>query len=149
MFSAGNGFGNVKNKEYIFETLTMLQYRLPASLVRAIADSAFNKTRDEYLAIGDLDTLELKLAELTDDKTAGSIMMQNRTTGELLPLYEYSPKFNKTFVLTDLIMHWKAEENSFWCEDTFGVSNIGRKNINAQMHGKLEIHKNPIFHVYE
>ena len=142
LFSAGNGYGNVKQKDYYFNIFSTLQFRLPSTLLTMLGTTIFDKTRDEYVAIYDLDSLSKPIAELSNDKTVEYIKSQMQITGSLAPLYEYSPKFNKTFVFSNIQMHWNPEERSFWTDDSIGLSNIGKTNINVQTHGKIEFHKN-------
>ncbi len=141
-FAAGFGKGNVKRKEYNFNTLSMLQYRIPSSLLRRVADTTFKYTRDEFKAVSYLDTIAKPMAELAGERAVKTMLELSESTGEVKPLYEYSSKMGKSFVLTDMIMHWNHEESSLYCEDTFGLSNVGKSNVNVRMHGKLEVHKN-------
>jgi len=64
-----------------------------------------------------------------------------RTAAAYKPLFDASPKFNATLVLSSVNLRWSPSQNAFYSVGKIGVSNLGNTDINAEMVGMIEIRK--------
>ena len=110
----------MKEKRYEFNTMTTLQYRLSGAIMSMMTDSIFNHTRDNYVAYSadELYEYDQKLAEISSNDAADKIL---HATDPNTPFYEFSGKFNKSFVFSDMVFNWSAENNSFYCSSSNNI----------------------------
>ena len=135
--AGGNGNGSIKTGEYSFNTLLTTYFKLPGIITQQMADVVYEATRGSYEANPGEMELSYRIAEIAGDNPA----QLYTESGEYLPLFSVSSKFNRSLVFSDINLKWSDEFAAFYSPDSVGLSNIMKNDINALVDGFVEIKK--------
>ncbi|MFN4147143.1 MAG: hypothetical protein ACK4GN_15055 [Runella sp.] len=141
--TSGSVQANIDSLTYRFNSLIAMNFAANKDIIAKAAESMVQTNLDEQNsdpAEPDADRLVAKLAALIGRKPAEAYI--NRSAAAYKPLFDASPKFNATLVLSNVNLRWSAPQNAFYSVGKIGVSNLGNTDINAELEGMVEIRKN-------
>ncbi len=141
--SAGSAYTNIDSSTYRFNTLLSLNFPANREIITKAAENIVQTNLDEQNsdpAEPNFERLGVKLTALIGRKATDGYIA--RTAAAYKPLFDASPKFNATLVLSNVNLRWSAPQNAFYSVGKIGVSNLGNTDINAELEGMVEIRKN-------
>ncbi len=143
---SGRGNGNFASSDYQMNTMILFDFDIPTGPINLLADIFAEMVMNSALpeGYGDITSLLYKMAEFTGDNAA--LAYDEASLQEAVPLVSASNKLVKTLVFSDVDLRWSDEYKSFYSyradgNPTLGLSNIGRRDINADIPGFLEVKK--------
>ncbi|WP_037325742.1 hypothetical protein [Runella zeae] len=141
--AAGSANTNIDSTAYRFNTLLSFNFPANKEIIAKAGEKIIQTNLDEQNsdpAEPEFERLGMKLSALIGRKATDSYIA--RTAAAYKPLFDASPKFNATLVLSNVNLRWSPAQNAFYSVGKIGVSNIGTADINAEMEGMIEIRKN-------
>ncbi|WP_298361096.1 hypothetical protein [Runella sp.] len=140
--SAGSVQTNIDSMTYRFNSLLSFNFPANREIITKAAENIVQTNLDEQNsdpAEPNFERLGAKLAALIGRKATDGYIA--RTAAAYKPLFDASPKFNATLVLSSVNLRWSPSQNAFYSVGKIGVSNLGNTDINAEMVGMIEIRK--------
>ncbi|MCA0232606.1 MAG: hypothetical protein LCH91_19215 [Bacteroidetes bacterium] len=140
---SGGVQANIDSSTYRFNTLMSLNFPANREIITKAAENLVQTNLDEQNsdpAEPSIERLGNKLAALIGRKATDGYI--SRSAAAYKPLFDASPKFNSTLVLSNVNLRWSAPQNAFYSVGKIGVSNLGNTDINAELEGMVEIRKN-------
>jgi hypothetical protein len=140
--AAGSVQTNIDSTTYRFNSLLSFNFPANREIITKAAENIVQTNLDEQNsdpAEPNFERLGAKLAALIGRKATDGYIA--RTAAAYKPLFDASPKFNATLVLSSVNLRWSAPQNAFYSVGKIGVSNLGNTDINAEMVGMVEIRK--------
>lgn len=141
--AAGAAQANIDSSNYRFNSLLSFNFPANRDIIIKAAENIVQTNLDEQNsdpAEPNFERLGNKLTALIGRKATDAYMA--RTAAAYKPLFDASPKFNATLVLSSVNLRWSAPQNAFYSVGKIGVSNLGNTDINAELEGMVEIRKN-------
>jgi hypothetical protein len=141
--AAGSVQTNIDSSTYRFNSLLSFNFPANREVITKAGENIVQTNLDEQnsdAAEPNFERLGAKLAALIGRKATDAYI--SRTAASYKPLFDASPKFNATLVLSNVNLRWSAPQNAFYSVGKIGVSNLGNTDINAEMEGMIEIRKN-------
>ncbi|WP_147277182.1 hypothetical protein [Runella aurantiaca] len=143
ILASGSVQTNIDSTSYRFNTLLSMSFPANREIITKAAENIVQTNLDEQNsdpAEPDFERLGAKLTALIGRKATDSYIA--RTAAAYKPLFDASPKFNASLVLSNVDLRWSAPQNAFYSVGKIGVSNLGNTDINAELEGMVEIRKN-------
>ncbi|WP_162793884.1 hypothetical protein [Runella rosea] len=143
ILASGSVQTNIDSTSYRFNTLLSMNFPANREIITKAAENIVQTNLDEQNsdpAEPDFERLGAKLTALIGRKATDSYIA--RTAAAYKPLFDASPKFNASLVLSNVDLRWSAPQNAFYSVGKIGVSNLGNTDINAELEGMVEIRKN-------
>ena len=140
--SAGSVQTNIDSTTYRFNSLLSFNFPANREIITKAAENIVQTNLDEQNsdpAEPNFERLGAKLSALIGRKATDGYIA--RTAAAYKPLFDASPKFNATLVLSSVDLRWSAPQNAFYSVGKIGVSNLGNTDINAELDGMVEIRK--------
>ncbi|MFN8346306.1 MAG: hypothetical protein U0X91_14985 [Spirosomataceae bacterium] len=140
--AAGAVQTNIDSSTYRFNSLLSFNFPANREIITKAAENIVQTNLDEQNsdpAEPNFERLGSKLAALIGRKATDGYI--SRTAAAYKPLFDASPKFNATLVLSNVNLRWSAPQNAFYSVGKIGVSNLGNTDINAELDGMVEIRK--------
>ncbi|MEZ4903278.1 MAG: hypothetical protein R2822_16720 [Spirosomataceae bacterium] len=141
--AAGSVRTNLDSSTYQFNSLLSFNFPANKEIITKAAENIVQTNLDEQnsdAAEPNFERLGNKLTALIGRKATDGYIA--RTAAAYKPLFDASPKFNATLVLSNVNLRWSPVQNAFYSVGKIGVSNLGNTDINAEMDGMIEIRKN-------
>ncbi|PSR55031.1 hypothetical protein AHMF7605_16730 [Adhaeribacter arboris] len=138
--------GNIKAKtnqnQYHFDAFMAFDVAMPesalATMATAITDN--NGGAPEAVDAGSAD-LHFKLAEFIGNKGVQDYIA--KTASGHVPLPSISPKLVHSLVFNNVQLHWSDTTQAWYSKGKLALSNILKKDVNAQIPGYIEIKRGP------
>jgi hypothetical protein len=140
--AAGSVQTNIDSTTYRFNSLLSFNFPANREIITKAAENIVQTNLDEQNsdpAEPNFERLGTKLSALIGRKATDGYIA--RTAAAYKPLFDASPKFNATLVLSSVDLRWSAPQNAFYSVGKIGVSNLGNTDINAELVGMVEIRK--------
>lgn len=140
--AAGSVQTNIDSTTYRFNSLLSFNFPANREIITKAAENIVQTNLDEQNsdpAEPNFERLGAKLSALIGRKATDGYIA--RTAAAYKPLFDASPKFNATLVLSSVDLRWSAPQNAFYSVGKIGVSNLGSTDINAELVGMVEIRK--------
>ncbi|MDQ3290151.1 MAG: hypothetical protein M3Q05_02560 [Bacteroidota bacterium] len=138
--------GNIKAKtnqnKYHFDAFMAFDVDMPESALAAMA-LAINENNGgapEAVDAGSAD-LHYKLAEFIGNKGVQDYIA--KTASGHVPLSSISPKLVHSLVFNNVQLHWSDTTQAWYSKGKLALSNILKKDVNAQIPGYIEIKRGP------
>ncbi|MDB5273004.1 MAG: hypothetical protein JWO58_1371, partial [Chitinophagaceae bacterium] len=151
MFSAGEGFADLKDSLFDFNFLLAINFKVNAAVLDALGknmnilaaslpvdeldmnETAYAKTQQKE------NLLYKKLSEEIGEQ--GVAKYKEQKAFAPVPLYSLSSVFSKGIVLQDVDMKWSEEYKSFYSAGKIYVTSILKNEVNRKIPGYIEIRK--------
>lgn len=139
--SAGIGRGNAVANEYSMDAFITLNYNIPLQASMSMATQVFNAAEQLQLPPGydDDPGLLYKVSELIGEKPTEEYVQ--KSLQEYVPLVTISPRLEKTFALSRVLMKYDKRYKAWYSTGDIGISNMGSQDLNIAVEGYLEIKK--------
>ncbi|GEO03296.1 hypothetical protein AAE02nite_09600 [Adhaeribacter aerolatus] len=137
--AAGAATARPKANLYVLNALLAFDINMPEQALNAMSAALANNAGNAPEAITDNSLLLNKLAQFVPAKEAQAFASQSKYT----PLPVFSSKFQKSLVFSNVELRWSDSTKAWYSKNMLSLSNMLKKDINAQVPGYLEIKRGP------
>ncbi|MGV3587346.1 MAG: hypothetical protein ACO1OF_10110 [Adhaeribacter sp.] len=137
--AAGAATAKPKVNLYVLNALLAFDLNMPEQALNAMATALANNAGNAPEAITDNSLMLNKLAQFVPAKDAQAFADQSKYT----PLPVFSSKFQKSFVFSNVELRWSDSTKAWYSKNMLSLSNMLKKDINAQVPGYIEIKRGP------
>jgi hypothetical protein len=135
MTTVGNMKQDLTNKDVLIEALLLVDFffidKTIDDMGKTIATTAQGDPTDF-----ERDGYEIGMRELIGTEDADRLISSVTLTGQFK---KFPSELEKNMFLTDLNLRWNPETDSYQSFGKIGVGNIGKRQVNIKMTGKVEI----------
>ena len=148
LLSSGDGYADLNNTNFNFNTLLSFYINLNSSITAAIAQNLKNATDilpqdtsvyDENSVLNKEIALNNKLAAIVGDNSTRNYKSKKAVTPT--PLYSVNSDFAKSFLFSNVDLKWSPVYKAFYSVGKIEVASIQKKDINKSVNGYIEIRK--------
>ncbi|TGE26211.1 hypothetical protein [Hymenobacter metallicola] len=138
MQAAGVGYAKPDSNIYHLNTFMTFDINIPEKAVEAMATDMATNTKGLAEALDGSPEQYYKMGEFVGTKGVQGYIERK---GGYTPLQKVSPKFLHTLVLSKVDLRWSEKFKAWYSVGKIGLVSIGKKDINAQIDGYIEIKK--------
>lgn len=137
--SAGTAIAKPSEKRYTLQALMALQMPLPDQALEQLGKALAENTAGAAEASVDANSLPVQLAQFIGDKDAQAFAAKSEYT----PLPGLGGEFAKSLVFSGVDLRWSDSTKAWYSKGKLNLSNILKKDINAQVPGYIEVKRGP------
>ena len=140
--AAGAMQAKINDNQYRFNSLLAFDIPMHDQAVTAMGNAIADNNGGAPAAIdANAADLQTKLAEFVGPKGAQEYIA--KAGGGHVPLPAFSAKLARTLLFSNVDLHWSDSTKAWYSQGKLGLSNIGKKDIDAQIPGYIEIKRGP------
>jgi hypothetical protein len=137
--TAGTAIAKPSEKLYTLQALLAVDMNIPVQALEQMSKALAENTAGAAEASVDVNSLPYKLAQLIGEKEAKAFAAKSGYT----PLASVSAELVKSLVFSGVDLRWSDSTRAWFSKGKLNLSNILKKDINAQVPGYLEVKKGP------
>lgn len=140
--TSGNIKAKINRNKYLFDAFMAFDVAMPEQALSAMATAITDNNDGAAEAInpGNAD-LHYKLAEFIGTKGVQDYI--SKTASGHVPLPSISSKLIHSLVFSGVQLHWSDTTQAWYSKGKLALSNILKKDVNAQIPGYIEIKRGP------
>jgi hypothetical protein len=136
--SSAVGYAKPDSSIYRLSTFMTFDINIPEKAVEAMATDMATNTKGLPEALDGSPELMYKMGEFIGSKGVQSYIERK---GGYTPLQKVSAKFLHTLVFSKIDLRWSEKFKAWYSVGKIGLVSVGKKDINAQIDGYIEIKK--------
>ena len=137
----GSSEGEIEDEKIKMNILSIFKMQIPENALLLMADKIiqYNDIMGGSTAEANRSRLYYKMAEIVGDTEV--LKYKESSQGQYISLPEFSDKFIKPLVVSNLDLNWSKENKAWHNKGKVGISNILNKDVNTLTEGYFEIKK--------
>lgn len=138
---SAKGVNNIRDTSFTLESMAVFNFDIPSQVLEIMGTDLSEKAYIEAApqSVTFSDTLLLHIANIAGEKDARAYEKIGSLTYQ--PLTKAGKAFGEGIVLNNLNLKYDRDKRSWYNTSSFGIANTGKKDVNAEINGYLEIHK--------
>lgn len=135
--AAGTITNKLADTLFNMDIVALFDFILPKQALTMMGDTIYSSSRELPNVSTDRNVLKVGLGELAEEKNYDKVINKLEKENTIALLDE----FKKTLMITDLKMTWKNQSRAFVGVGAIGINNIGKKEIQKRLFGKVQVTK--------